>query len=141
MFHSVVPAAVPSNGYQPATLASQAALVEFQKALSMVGIRGYDKELIFVLLQANTTVVVNRLKEGFHLTIRRFQTDVLNLKSQIVPMMLELEKYKFLVQVSSGKLDEILFESLVNAVKRNLKIEGRSVSYKVCLLFFTVQTC
>lgn len=102
---------VKNMGESPVSLASQSALKEFKNTLRHSEVQCCNKQVIRALVNANTEVVVNRMREEKSIRERQWKLLVDELQSQLSPLMLEIEKYRFYSEVDIDEMDKKLLES------------------------------
>lgn len=113
-----------NNGESPASLASQSALREFKNTLKHSDVLSCDKTVIQAMVNANTEVVVNRMREEKSMRERQLKLALDELQSQINPLSLELDKYRFFSEVDIDEMDKTLlecFQKLLDIFKGNFR--------------------
>ncbi|XP_053397905.1 uncharacterized protein LOC123552421 [Mercenaria mercenaria] len=92
-----------------ASLSSQCALTEFESAIKQVST--CDKNVLRRLISANSAVVANRLNDSYRIRQKQLELAVEDLQSQIIPLKLQVHKYRFFSEVTVEEMDKILLDS------------------------------
>lgn len=101
---------VSHDGSQPASLKEQSSLKDFTVSLHKVSLEAVDRTVILRLLDATVNIVSTSLRESHRLQVEKMRLDLQEMKSKLLPLIFELEQYKFLTNLSS--IDKSTLDSL-----------------------------